>query len=202
MDIALGIQSPSIIADSIFYYDYFQFPSTVNMPVDLRHLYVINKAELVSTTDFNRNAIGMYFYNSNNPKGLKITGKMSPAQEHLNRSPYVWSVVAGPQGAWMNRVVMGKNVPFTKNLYFVDDEKKLNPPENEPGQIASTGYNFGNLLKTKKGTYTFISYIYIPIGYKPGDEVPWLNILDHPIQTTAYYNNEQVIPLKLQLKTH
>ncbi len=196
MDVVWGIQSSSVLSDSMYYYDYFQFPTIVNIPIDMRKLYVIKKAKLITTTDFNHNAIGMFFYNSNNLKGIEITGRMSKAQEDLNRSPYDWAVVAGPQGAWMNRVVMGKDVPFTKDLYYVDDRTKLDPPENEPGQIGSTGYDFGNLLKANKGTYTFTSYIYVPIGYRPGDERPWLNIIDHPITYIVSYDHKQVVPVK------
>ncbi len=202
MDIILGIQSPSVLSDSIYYYDYFQFPTIVNIPIDLQRLYIVKKARLVTSTDFNQNAIGMYFYNSNNPGGFRITGKMSPAQEHLNMSPYDWAVVSGPQGVWMNRVVMAKNIPFTKNLYFMDDETRRDPPENDPGQIANTGYDFGNLMKSKKGIYTFTSYIYVPVGYTPGDEVPWLNIIDHPVTDVIYYNNKQVVPVQFTLKEH
>ncbi len=202
MDIMLGIQSPSVLSDSMYYYDFFQFPTVVDIPIDLQRLYVVKKARLVTTTDFNHNALGMYFYNSNNPKGLKITGTMSKTQEELNRSPYDWAVVSGPQGAWMNRVVMGKDVPFTKGLYFVDDETKKDPPENEPGQIGSTGYDFGNLMKAKKGTYTFTSYIYMPVAYKPGAEKPWLNIIDHPVAAVVYYNDKRVEPVKFEMKKH
>ncbi|MCL4557440.1 MAG: hypothetical protein M1491_02190 [Deltaproteobacteria bacterium] len=200
MDVVFGIQSSSVLSDSMYYYDYFQFPTIVNIPIDMRKLYVVKKAKLVTTTDFNHNAIGMYFYNSNNPKGIEITGTMSRAQAGLDMSAYDWAVVSGPQGAWMNRVVMGKDVPFIKNLYFVDDRTKLDPPENEPGQIGSTGYDFGNLLKAAKGTYTFTSYIYVPIGYRPGDERPWLNIIDHPIHYTVSYDNKQVVPVRFDLK--
>lgn len=191
MYIALGFQSPAVLSDSIYYYDFFQFPTIVDIPIDLQRLYIVKKARLITSTDFNHNALGMKFYNSNNPKGLMITGKMSRAQEELNRAPYDWAVVSGPQGAWMNRVVMGKDIPFTKGLYFVDDKTKLDPPENEPGQIANTGYDFGNLLKAKKGIYTFTSYIYVPIKYKPGDEKPWLNIIDHPISYVIYYYDKK-----------
>ncbi len=194
MDIVLGIQSPSVLSDSIYYYDYFQFPTVVDIPIDLQRLYIVKKARLVTTTDFNHNALGMTFYNSNNPRGLTITGRMSPAQKDLDRGPYDWAVVAGPQGAWMNRVVMGKDVPFTKRLYFVDDISMPDPPENEPGQIGSTGYDFGNLMKAKKGTYTFTSYIYVPVGYRPGDEKPWLNIIDHPVTSVVYLNGQPVTP--------
>ncbi|MGB9736249.1 MAG: hypothetical protein ACP5JP_08785 [bacterium] len=198
MYIALGFQSPAVLSDSLYYYDFFQFPTVVDIPIDLQKLYIIKKARLITSTDFNHNAIGMYFYNSTNPGGLKITGTMSKAQEGLDRSPYDWAVVSGPQGAWMNRVVMGKEVPFTKRLYFVDDKNKLDPPENEPGQIANTGYDFGNLMRAKKGVYTFTSYIYVPVGYKPGDEKPWLNIIDHPVNYVIYYNGKQVRTGELQ----
>ena len=202
MDIIFGIQSPTVLSDSMYYACFFQFPTVVDIPIDLQRLYIVKKARLVTTTDFNHNAIGMEFYNSNNPKGLKITGIMSKAQEELNRAPYDWAVVSGHQGAWMNRVVMGKDVPFTKGLYFVDDKTKPDPPENEPGQIGSTGYDFGNLMKARKGTYTFTSYIYVPVGYKPGDEKPWLNIIDHPVAPVVYYNNQRVEPVKFTLKKH
>lgn len=200
MYIALGLHSPSVLSDSMYYYDFFQFPTIVDIPIDLQRLYIVKKARLITVTDFNHNAIGMYFYNSNNPEGLKITGKMSEAQEKLDRSPYDWAVVSGPQGAWMNRVVMGREVPFTKRLYFVDDVAKPDPPENEPGQIAETGYDFGNLMKAKKGVYTFTSYIYVPIGYKPGDEKQWLNIIDHPINCMVYYNNKPVTPVQFKIR--
>ncbi len=196
MDVIWGIQSGAVLSDSMYYYDYFQFPTIVDIPIDMKKLFIVKKARLVTTTDFNHNAIGMYFYNSNNPKGLEITGTMSKAQQELNRGPYDWAVVAGPQGAWMNRVVMGKDVPFIKDLYYVDDKTKLDPPENEPGQIGSTGYDFGNLLKADKGTYHFISYIYVPIGYRPGDEKPWLNIIDHPIEDMVYHDGKQVKTVK------
>jgi hypothetical protein len=40
----------------------------------------------------------------------------------------------------------------------------------------------------------------VPVGYKPGDERAWLNIIDYPITTMIYYQGKLVEPIKVELK--
>lgn len=182
-ELFLGIESPEVVGESYYFATTFQFPSHVDIPFELD--YVLSDFYLHTPTDFNANALGMKFYSDRNPNGVLLDGKMDETEKSLDRGEVGWMVVSGEPGAWMNRLTYENEVPFPRALYYNDDTATPSPPEEHPGEIGCSGYNLLDLHKVQKGVYRFISHIYAPVGYKPGDEKKYLDIYDHPLETTV-----------------
>jgi len=143
---------------------------------------VVTSLTLRIGTDFSPAVKGSMFYNSNNPQGVRINGKMDETEAAFNPAPDRWRVMIGDWGAYMTRSVLTPEAE--KYLQIVqgitDDEMLLDPPETYPGCIGWT-WQLWRVGQLPGGQYTFYLEFYIPPHYKPGDEVPYLNYLDDPL---------------------
>ena len=181
------IPAPASVIDNIYYYNFFLWPTAVNVPFDVGKL--LRECEFRVITDSNSRSMGRIFLNSNNLKGVVVDGKMSEAEKTLDLSPYKWSVLYGTKegdtGAWMNRLIYDENVKAQPMLFYMDDITVKEPPEREPGYFGAIGYNLKNMETLTAGEWKLTSIMYnIPI-YRPGDEAEYLNIIDHPIEITV-----------------
>lgn len=177
------IPSPGSIVDNVYYYDQFIFPTEVNVPFDIGAM--LKEMSFRVTTDHNKRAKGMRFVNSNNPKGTSIDGRMTPDEKNLNLDPYSWMVIHGTKpgrrGGWLNRIEFDKEIKAQPYLFYMDDEKALDPPESDPGQIGNIGYDIRYMETLKKGIWRLTSYMYNVTDFHAGDEKQYLEILDHPL---------------------
>lgn len=178
----IELKDASFLSDSQYNGDYFHFNGKVNIPTELKALIKRIKAEL--TTDFNENAKGMTFYNSYNPTGVEIDGKMSKEEIELNRDSYDWSLIVGPQGGWAN--ILKFLTPGVKKyfkLYYLDDENYFDEAneKNYGGIYGSTGYEITELPSQNK--IDFDTYIFaLPNTFTPGDMPQLMNIVYKPLQ--------------------
>jgi hypothetical protein len=179
----LGLGTPEVVGETSFFATNFQFFSRLEIPFELG--YVLTEASIVIASDFNKNAVGMTFWSEANREGVPVDGAWSEAEGKLDFGPSNWALLSGPQGAWMIRVAYVSDIPFTKNLYYKDDAKGDYKPDDEPGAIGATGYNLGNIHRIPKGVYEFIIHIYAPLGYRPGDEVKYLRMVDTPLLSSV-----------------
>ncbi|MEW5944931.1 MAG: hypothetical protein AB1742_01905 [bacterium] len=181
------IPTPASVIDNVYYYNFFLWPTVVDVPFDVGKL--LKNCEFRVVTDGHSNSMGRIFVNSNNPGGVVMDGRMSDAEKNLDLSPYKWSVVYGTSegdtGAWMNRLVYDHSVEAQPMLFYVDDLSVKEPPEREPGYFGAIGYDLKNMETLKAGQWKLTSIMYnIPV-YRPGDEAAYLNILDHPVEVTV-----------------
>ena len=179
----LGLGTLKVVGQSSFFPTYFEFLSQMTFPFELDS--VLTEANFIATTDFNNNAIGMTFWSDTNQQGVRVDGIWSEEEKRLDLGPFDWIVLSGPQGAWMNRLTYLNDIPFSKNLYYRDDAEGDYGPEDEPGAIGDSGFNLGEIHKARKGVYRYITHIYAPIGYRPGDEAKYLNMVDNPLQSSV-----------------
>lgn len=178
------IPTPASVIDNVYYYNYFLWPTVVDVPFDVSKL--LKECEFKVITDGHSNSRGRIFINSNNLDGVVMDGKMSEAEKNLDLSPYKWSVVyglkEGDTGAWMNRLVYDTSVEAQPMLFYLDDVSIKEPPEREKGYFGAIGYDLKKMETLSAGIWELTSIMYnIPV-YTPGDEVEYLNILDHPIK--------------------
>jgi hypothetical protein len=180
--LVLGIQSPKIIAYSVYYRDAIETPNILHLPVGLGS--VAKSINFEGGSDYSHNAIGMQFYSSNNPQGVVADGRMSPQELAMDYGEHAWTMISGPQGHIMARLEMGPGFKevLGKELMYIDDIMRSNAPEDEPGQTPKIGFSFTNILALKKGTYYYNVRFYFPSFYKLGQEKPYLDILDHPLE--------------------
>ncbi len=182
MRLALGIQSPRIIAYSVYYGDSIETPNTIHMPVGLGS--VAKSIYFEGGSDYMHSAYGMQFYCSEHTEGLVVDGRMSPQEIAMVQAEHEWTVMSGPQGTIMSRIEMGTGLKgvLGKRLIYIDDIQRSNAPEDEPGTTPKVGFALTNILALKKGTYYYNVHFYFFPSYHPGDERPYLDIVDHPLE--------------------
>ncbi len=146
--------------------------------------------------DLNRQAAGKYtFYSNNHPEGIPITGEDNPEgksfdfkNKELSPSKDYWSVVAGPYGTFMRRHMTPPDLEERGVRHYstlVDDIEKEYAPEYEKGQVGNH-LSWLEVQHAPYGMITMNSYAYYPPHFKyPEDVKRYLNILDHPITSTA-----------------
>jgi len=182
MRLALGVQSPKIIAYSVYYRDSIETPNTMHLPVGLGS--VAKSIYFEGGSDYTHNAFGMQFYCSEDTRGFLADGRMSPQERSLEQAEHEWTVMSGPQGTIMSRVEMGQGLKgvLGKRLIYIDDLERSNAPEDEPGTTPKIGFALTNILALKKGTYYYNVHFYFLPSYVPGREKPYLDIIDHPVE--------------------
>jgi len=167
--------------ESHYYGSFFFFDGEVSLPEFVKK---ISKIKAMFTTDFSANAAGMKWYNAPNASsGCVVDGKMSPQETHLERDPYLWSLIVGPQGGWANLLRMHtESVKPNMNLFYLDDAAYRS--EKDPdidGTWASTGY-FLEKLDQVEELVTFRTYILaLPSSFEVADTADLVNLVYHPL---------------------
>jgi hypothetical protein len=144
--------------------------------------------------DFNKNAYGMLWFNSHNPEGFLVDGRMSPTEKAQETPQDQWRMIAGPQGALLNRAFWSPN--FVKQAHYVrvswvDDFNAPDPFEYDPGQHA--GYSIAEVGSIHPGDYDLAIEWYLPPrvyddrdgGVHSEMVSEFMNIMDHPVVIEA-----------------
>ncbi len=180
-----GIKAFKVELDYLYYADSFKSISTISIPfnVDL----FCKKAWLTAGTDYTPAAYGMTIYTDRH-EPVTLDGVMSDDEMKMRDKLIDHFVLTGTQGTLISRNVFASDTPLAQgnNIYIMDEPDSPFPPEREPGR-AFVGYRF-NILRLKKGRIDFEPHLYFPAHYKRGDEVAYLNIVDHPlkVETKAF----------------
>ncbi len=178
------IPSPGSLIDNVYYLDSFIFPTEVDVPFDLNMLLADFKFRV--STDHNSHASGKRYANANNPGGVIIDGVTSEAEKAMSDDPFDWMVVHGTReggrGGWVNRIKFDAGLEARPYMFYNDDASTPEPPEDDPGQYGNTGFDVRNMHTLKQGVWRIESFMYNDPDYHPGDEIEYLNILDHPLQ--------------------
>jgi hypothetical protein len=170
--------------ESHYYGSFFFFDGEVSLPGLVKK---ISKIKAMFTTDFSANATGMKWYNSPNAAngGCLVDGQMSPQEMALEKTPYQWTLIVGPQGGWGNILQMHtESVKPNMNLFYLDDSAYHN--EKDPdlnGTWASTGY-YLEKLNEAEDLVTFRTYILaLPGSFQIPDTADLVNLVYHPLKS-------------------
>ena len=178
------IKGTSSDNDSYFYPYYCSFPSRLEIPFSMG--FIAHSASLRITDDLSGGAEGMMWYSDRNPGGSAIDGKPGPEEKDIDRGPFRWKLVTGPQGTLMNLTIFDPKLEMLeKKLYFCDDKSKSDAPEQFPGQIANQGFELANLEGVPKGVYSLAVYVFCPVDYEKGDEDMYFNSVVSPLTVSA-----------------
>lgn len=179
----LKLPTPKMESDIFYWPDYCEMPAVFKVPFDFSK--IVKKFTWITSLDHNRNAIGAIFYNSNNPKGVRIDGVMSESEKSMDLAPPEWGVTKFKNVAVLSRSIAGKTLKYAKAMqFYVDDNSIEDKPEVKPGQIGHIGSDIKGLEKLKKGIHIITTYSYFMKSYKPGDEKGILNIVDKPLKVS------------------
>jgi hypothetical protein len=177
-----GAKALRVIADVYEYRNMATAPVMFNVP--FRFDTVVTSATVRFGSDYTKEVLGSRIYNSSNPKGFIVDGKMSDDEKN-NFNPQFdeWRVTTGKFGTLITRTVLTKEIrkDITISMGFVDDITKNDPPERFPGTIGYL-YQDWNIGHLKKGKYYLFLEFYYPYRYKPGDEMEYAKYLDHPVK--------------------
>ncbi|KQC08720.1 MAG: hypothetical protein APR62_04125 [Smithella sp. SDB] len=176
------MKSLRAVVDVMYYADVVTVPMMVTIP--LRPSALGSSLVVRFGTDYNPNAFSdMYAYNSSNPKGFLINGKMDEAKKNFNPEFDSWRLVRGEQmgGAFMTRTIIN---PKLRNLLklkmgLIDDNTRKDPPENYPGLYGFMWQDW-DISDVPKGKYCFCFLEFYGISpYRQGDEISYCNYMDH-----------------------
>jgi len=182
--LGLGLRSPSVDADLIYYPHFFNSALVIVIPFDPSVL--TSSLYMTIGTDLNHHALGMLFWNSCNLEPVIVDGLMSPQEEAMDMSPDRWRVLSGVQGKYLAKAVYAgnfklSNIKLNEGRY-IDDISHRDPPEHEPGIYGSYRWTW-DITNGKTGKYV----VWIEAHYGGGIEGPedvtdCMNVTDHPLR--------------------
>jgi hypothetical protein len=176
-----GIPALRVVEDVIYY----KYTSTVPVmfTVPMNNPRKIGVSVVIRFgTDYGPNVIGSRCYSSTNrPEGFLVNGKMDDGEELYSSEMDNWRLITGKFGTFMTRTMLTpeikKNIGIRMGM--IDDDKYLYPPETYPGSIGYAWQDW-DFSDAKKGEYyLYVEFYFLPF-YKKGDEMHFLNYLDHP----------------------
>ncbi len=155
--IVFNIPSPSLYATTEYYPNYFTVPMRISIPFNMKYVmnaFVIKGFHVIIVGDFLEHMTGMKARTPRDPEGFILTGNTT---EEEARNKYHLSKLASAhlgqegKGAWFVRLAFPE--PFIQyfNIYFHDNMKEPNPPEDEPGEIAGGAFVYSDSLEKKYG---------------------------------------------------
>ncbi|MCX6354270.1 MAG: hypothetical protein NTZ78_05125 [Candidatus Aureabacteria bacterium] len=177
-----GIRSPTSMVDNYYYRDSIEWPTLIRLPFNVST--VASEALLISGCDWNPTATGMNYFNSCNQVPVLVDGFMSDEEKKLDKKPYLWSALSGPQGTMLSRLWLSESLVMGKELLYMDDKTIMDAPGGCTGHWGYNGWAF-NIITVPAGTHRFVSCFYFPKDYRRGDENAYLNILDHPVTVSV-----------------
>ncbi|HBP16706.1 MAG TPA: hypothetical protein DEA08_02790 [Planctomycetes bacterium] len=181
--LALGFWVSAPNSYLILWRNKMSMPTNADNPVNLDES---DDSSYTLCVDMNKNAKGLYFYNSHNKTPVAIDGKMSAAEQQLNTTYPDYNVVYGAQGGLISKFVIPPFLAKRKRskLVYLDDATHERNEESAEFQKGAFGYNgyVMDMRGLKKGTYPGDYVVwYAPPGFKPGDEIQYVNEYDHPL---------------------
>ncbi len=181
--IGLGLHTPNVDADLVYYPHFFMSAIVIGIPFDPS--IVTSSLEISIGTDLNHHATGMLFWNSENLEPVIVDGRMSPQEKAMDMSPDTWRVVSGAQGKYMGKAVYGGNFKLSNIKLdegrYIDDYTRRDPPENEPGIFGSYNWTW-DISNGKKGGYVvWMEAHYGPPIESEEDLKRCLDVTDNPL---------------------
>jgi hypothetical protein len=176
LELLWGFKLPSEEVDSIYYLSHLHYTNIIYSPVKVGRY--CSQASLLTTFDFNENALGMKFYSAHNREGVILDGVSSPAEKKLVRNNNGWSVLTGKQGTLMAQIKRGPSLHRLKDMLYYEDSSGVSL-DQKTRVVLRIGHLF-DLTPLDKGTHQYQFYLYFLPSYRPGDEIPYLDITDNP----------------------
>ncbi len=157
----LGIRSPRAYMDVYLYDTMVLVPGRIRVFVNPG--YVMSSFSVTVGYDMSEKALGMRFYNSNNPEGFLIDGRMDGHETKMDTSLDEWRAAVGPQGAVITASVWDERYQEQAEIEvgYLDDRESPVPPEKEPGSIGFH-FNTSRVKGLKPGTYDMLLCWFFP----------------------------------------
>lgn len=163
-----------------YYYDtYANFAFTASFPIKPGSF----RATVID--DF-KDAKGWTFYNSNNPSGHIIDGKMDDSDKKLDLSPWTWSVLSKDNFSFWSVWTAPPGCPVKASQYFNDDEATKDKMEDNKGELPGIGFDFKTGWDELKEDIIELRLIHFYTkGYRKGMETDITNVHSKPLNVSS-----------------
>ncbi len=194
ISLPLGLKAPGIGVDLFWYDTIVDVPLVVNFPLNPATVFTYIQISLGE--DQSPAAYGMLVFNSNNPGGMIVDGRMSPMEKTWNIERDRWRLLAGPQGSTMRRSFwdpVWAQKMISLRVDYADDVLTPDPPEEWPGFMGCIVQS-NRVKDIARGRYnSYLEWYWPPRflytgengTYRKGDERTYLNMADHPVKLTV-----------------
>jgi hypothetical protein len=149
-----------------------------------------------TSMDWNERAVGMVYYDANNPAGVTVDGITDTI---ITTPPTRWTQVTGVTGTVVNVSEIPAGLGGTQSTYYKDDSS---PDADDTGDHCSFGDAGFQVYDPEPGTYTMLGHTYFLTGTMANVGATYVNYYDHPIQVSvaAFTPPKQYIYLPLVAK--
>jgi len=166
LELFLGLSTPSVTVDALFYRDSYEVPSTLNIPfrVDL----VAREMIYYQGCDLSLAAGPYRFYSDQSEGPVTMDGQMSRTEREMTRSgaEHQWGLVSGEAGSLAYLAEWAEpDTPVGIKLFYMDDKDVADPPEDEPG-LSMYGFELVNPLELAKKAYDLNIIVYVLPGFE------------------------------------
>lgn len=196
LSMLLGLKSPPVEEEQIFFPDGFEFPIWfVKSGVMNR---VATRLDVRAGPDWSSAALGMRLRVEGEPGDAPVDGRMEPEERRLTAEGPTWNLLHGPRGAILTKIVAlpgpdgGSRVPV--GTWYRDDRDERDPPEREPGTIGAIAFEFSDLARLGPGEYHWAVVTRVMPHYREGDERAALEAIETPPRVS-------VVPLSIRTES-
>lgn len=130
--------------------------------------------------DWNEQALGMIYYDANNPAGVTIDGE--PDSGFFFTPATTWTQVTSVTGTVVNVSNIPAGLGGSQSTYYRDDDS---PDSNDTGDWLSYGDAGLQVDNPNPGTYTTLGHIYFPTGTTANVGATYVEYYDNPLQTNV-----------------
>ena len=138
------------------------------------------------TVDDFKEAKGWTFYNSNNPNGHVIDGKMDAADKALDLSPWTWSALTNGEQCFWSVWTAPPGCPIKASLYFNDNAEAEDEIEDDKGELPGIGFDFNTGWDQFDEDSVELRLVHFYTrGYQKGMETNVRNVFDAPLTVAS-----------------
>ncbi len=177
----LGIQSPKIWNDTIFYPYGLSYGIDVITPFSIPSIF--SKFEMFSGMDF-RDLRGGTFYTNGMSKPITITGNPnSPELAALNANPDEnrFAAIGWAGSYFIMRIQIPPEIPLKVNTYLIDDPNYVDGPERFPGAVPGMYFQIDDWLKVQQKKFSIVTTVTVTDTFQPGQEKSFIGRMDRPV---------------------
>ena len=167
--------------DVIYYPDFFSMDVPIMMGTRWAAYY---QADIRFSLDLADNSPPMYFFNEKNAQSPNIVadGVMSEEEKKMDYRPVKWQCLTGAAGTVLFRLDQALESDIKQDLFYIDDSKKLDPPERYPGHRGDTGFLLNHIEGVSSRQRVYKLTFAFPASGSPEGLNPVLELWKNPIK--------------------
>lgn len=133
------LQSPSLTIDYVIYANGLQMDTLIDLPFKLAWFF--SDLSTLTTIDWNdAPSLPALQIKSVGKSVITINGEMNQDKEQFNKGSEQRFGIESAYGLLMVQLELENNLPVEPHLYLLDDRKRMDEPENIPGQFGNVGF--------------------------------------------------------------